>query len=520
VSDGYLLAIDVGTGSARAVVFTSSGHRAGIGQREYSHLPVPDVPGSQVFETAQNWSLIAQCVGEAMADADVRPGEVRAVSATSMREGMVLYDRDGKEMWACPNADSRAGAEAVELISSGEAQEIYDRAGDWVAITAPARFRWVARHEPQMFADIAHVGMIGDWVLAKLSGEFVTDPSLGSSSGMFDLAKRDWSDRVLDICGLERKIFPPVLEPGTVIGAVTAQAAAETGLAEGTPVVVGGADTQLGLLGIGLTTPGKFTVVGGSFWQHTMLLEEPLVDPLARLRTLCHVTPGLWMMEGIGFYCGIVMRWFRDAFCELEQLEASAEGIDVYAVMERKAEAVPPGANGVIGLFSNVMQANRWVHTAPGFLGFDVSNPGRAGRVECFRAIEESAAYVSLAHMRIIEELTHGPVAEAVLTGGAAKGRLWSQIVADTLGVPVHIPLVEESTALGAAICAGVGAGFWKDTDEAAASVAGFARTVQPDLEAAARYRELASQWFDVYRTAMQLVTPGLLKPFWSAAGT
>ena len=171
-------------------------------------------------------------------------------------------------------------------------------------------------------------------------------------------------------------------------------------------MVVGGADTQLGLLGIGLTGPGRFTVVGGSFWQTTMLLDEPLVDPLARLRTLCHVTPGLWMMEGIGFYCGIVMRWFRDAFCELEQLQAKDEGVDVYAIMERKAEAVPPGANGVIGLFSNVMQANHWVHTSPGFLGFDVSNPGRAGRIECFRAIEESAAYVSLAHMRIIEELT------------------------------------------------------------------------------------------------------------------
>ncbi len=520
MNDGYLLAIDLGTGSARAVLFTASGQPAGVGQREYSHLALPHVPGSQVFDTAQNWSLVGECVREALDHANVGPSAVQAVSATSMREGMVLYDRDGKESWACPNADSRAATEAAELISAGEAQEIYERAGDWVAITAPARFRWIARHEPQIFADVAHVGMIGDWVLARLSGEFVTDPSLGSSSGMFDLAQRDWSDRVLDICGLERKIFPPVVEPGTVIGGVTAQAAAETGLAEGTPVVVGGADTQLGLLGIGLTSPRRFTVVAGSFWQHTMLLDHPLVDPLARLRTLCHVTPGLWMMEGIGFYCGIVMRWFRDAFCELEQLQARDEGVDVYAVMERKAEAVPPGANGVIGLFSNVMQANHWVHTSPGFLGFDVSNPGRAGRVECFRAIEESAAYVSLAHMRIIEELTDSTVAEAVLTGGAAKGRLWPQIVADTLGVPVRIPVVEESTALGAAMCAGVGAGYWKNTEEAAASIAAFARTVEPGSEAQARYRELAEQWLKIYRTSMPLVAPGLLKPLWSAAGT
>ena len=520
MTDEYVLSIDVGTGSARAVLFTASGHQAGFGQREYSHRTLPDVPGSQVFDTAENWRLIGQCVQDAMADADVRPGAVRAVSATSMREGMVLYDSDGQEIWACPNVDSRATAEAVELIVSGEAQEIYDRAGDWVAITDPARFRWVARHEPKTFSAIAHVGMIGDWVLARLSGEFVTDPSLGSSSGMFDLARRDWSDRILDICELDRKIVPPVLEPGTVIGGVTAAAAEETGLAEGTPVVVGGADTQLGLLGIGVTDPGRFTIVGGSFWQHTMLLDQPLVDPEARLRTLCHVTPGLWMIEGIGFYCGLVMRWFRDAFCELEQAQAMDEGVDVYTVMERKASAVPPGSNGVVGLFSNVMQANRWVHTSPGFLGFDVANPARAGRVECFRAIEESAAFVSLAHLRIIEAVTGDTVSEGVLTGGAAKGRLWPQIVANTLGIPLHIPVVEESTALGAAICAGIGGGLWSNITEAVASVAAFSHTVEPEADAQVRYRELADQWLEVYRASMALVAPGLLPPFWSAAGT
>jgi autoinducer 2 (AI-2) kinase len=520
MSDEYLLAIDVGTGSARAVLFTAAGRQAGIGQREYSHSQVPGVAGSQIFDTANNWALIGQCVREALANAHVPASAVAAVSATSMREGMVLYDPRGEEIWACPNVDSRAAAEAVDLISSGEAQEIYDLTGDWVAITAPARFRWIARHEPQVFADIAHVGMLGDWVLTKLSGQFVTDPSLRSSSGMFDLARRQWSERVLDICHLERRLFPEVVEPGTVIGEVSGAAAEQTGLTEGTPVVVGGADTQLGLLGIGETRPGRFTIVGGSFWQQTMLLDKPVVDPRGRLRTLCHVGPDQWMMEGLGFYSGIVMRWFRDAFCEMERAEASAKGVDVYSLMEGKAEVLPPGANGVVGLFSNVMQANHWAHTSPGFLGFDVTNPSRSGRVECFRAIEESAAYVSLAHMRIIEELTGRSIAEVTMTGGAAKGRLWVQIVADTLGLPVHVPLVKESTALGAAICAGVGAGIWKSNEEAAVSVAAFERTVVPNPQAHAAYRDLADQWLTVYRRSMDLVEPGLLRPLWRAAGT
>jgi autoinducer-2 kinase len=512
-----LLAIDAGTGSCRAVLFDANGHQRAIGQREYSHRELPGAPGSQVFDTATNWELICACTREVLANVD--RGAVRAVSATSMREGMVLYDERGHEIWACPNVDGRAGVEATELVQSGAAQDIYERAGDWVSITAPARFLWIARHEPEVFSSIAHVGMLGDWILTRLTGEFVTDPSLGSSSGMFELAERTWSEQVLGLCGLDPAVFPPVLDPGTVIGGVTATAAEETGLRAGTPVAVGGADTQLSLLGIGVTQPGRVTIVGGSFWQCTVVLDVPLIDPMARLRTLCHTDAGRWMMEGIGFWCGIVMRWFRDAFCELEAAEARQTGEDVYSVMERKATRVPPGSGGITGIFSNVMQTNRWIHASPAFIGFDVAHPERSGRVECFRALEESAAYVTRGHMQIIEELTEIDVGDAVLTGGAAKGKLWPQIVADTLGIPVRIPVVKESTALGAAICAGVGAGLYEDGQTAAAHLVEFERTIEPDAANAATYRQLYEQWLALYAGQLELSEAGLAPPMWRAAG-
>src|SRR5262249_44358291 len=179
----------------------------------------------------------------------------------------------------------------------------------------------------------------------------------------------------------------------------------------------------------------------------------------------------------------IVMRWFRDAFCELERAEAERDGLDAYTVLERKAAGLPPGANGVFGIFSNLMQASRWVHASPAFVGFDVSNPARAGRPECFRAIEESAAYVARGHLRIVEEIASADVSEAVLTGGAAKGTLWPQIVADALGVPVRVPVVKESTALGAAIYAGVGAGVYADAASTAAELVQFERTYEPTTD-------------------------------------
>ena len=514
------LAVDLGTGSCRAILFDLDGNQLAVSQREWSHAELPGYPGSQVFDTAANWPLVAACIRDVLAKSGRPAAEVAAVSSTSMREGIVLYDAAGREIWACPNVDSRAVEEAGQLVRSGLAETIYDTGGDWVAITSPARLLWIIAHAPEVRRDVAHVTMLSDWVLARLSGEYATDPSCGSSSGMFDLASRTWSRTIIELCGFPPEVFPPVREPGTVLGGVTAAAAADTGLAPGTPVVVGGADTQLGLMGIGVADPGRVTVVGGSFWQTTVVADTPLIDPQRRLRTLCHAVPGQWMVEGIGFYSGITMRWYRDAFCELEKAEAAAEGLDPYVVMERAAAAVPAGSNGVMGIFSNVMDAKWWVHASPGLVGFNVDAPGQSNRVAGIRAIEESAAFVALAHLRIIESLTDARAEEVVFTGGSAKGVLWPQIVADVLGVPVHIPVVKESTALGAAICAAVGAGIASDVAAEARRVARLERTVVPDPAAHAAYEALQARWLEVYARQLEISEAGLLRPLWRAAGT
>jgi len=519
LSDELLLAIDAGTGSCRAVLFDLEGNQVAIGQREYAHAEQLGVPGSQVFNTERNWALICACIREALEASASGADAVTAVSTTSMREGMVLYDARGREIWACPNVDSRAGEEAVELVQTGAAQEIYEHSGDWVAITAPARFLWIAQHEPAIFAAIAHVGMLGDWILTRLCGAFATDPSLGSSSGMFELSRRMWSEHVIELVGLEPNVFPPVHESGTVVGGVTAAAAAATGLREGTPCVVGGADTQLGLVGIGVVEPNRFTVVGGSFWQHTVVLDEPLIDPDARLRTLCHAVLDRWMMEGIGFYSGLTMRWFRDAFCQADQALAAQQGADVYDLLAAEAATVPPGSNGVLGIFSNLMEAKRWVHASPAFLQFDIENPELSGKKECFRAIEEAAAYVSRGHLEIVEEVAGLTVDEVVFTGGASKGRLWQQILADVLDLPVRIPHVKESTAFGAAICAGVGAGLYSSLSDAAKLVQ-FDATVEPQPAAARQYRALYDQWRRVYERVLDISEDGVVRSLWRAAGT
>ena len=284
------------------MLFTEAGQQAAVSVREWAHHEPAGVPGGQDFDVESGWRAIAACVQDALRAAGASGADVAAVAATSMREGVVLYDRAGREIWACPNVDSRSAEEAADLVREGAAEKIYAEAGDWVSITTPARLRWLARHRPDILDATGSLGMLSDWIVYRLSGAQVTEPSCGSSSGMFTLAQRTWSASIPALCGLpRRRAARRWWTPAPWSARSRPRRRSRPGCGRARPVVAGGADTQLGLLGAGAAT-GEYTVVAGTFWQNTVLLPEPLIDPQARLRTLCHVTPGQWMLEGIGFY--------------------------------------------------------------------------------------------------------------------------------------------------------------------------------------------------------------------------
>ena len=250
-----------------------------------------------------------------------------------------------------------------------------------------------------------------------------------------------------------------------------------------------------------------------------MVTDHPLIDPQARVRTLCHALPGQWMTEGIGFYCGIVMRWYRDAFCELEQAEAARRGLDPYVVMEEAAASIAPGSNGLLAVFSNVMDAKRWVQASPSFLQFDVDDPARSNR-KAVHPGHRGAGRLRLARAPRDHRGADRPDRRRDRhTGGAAKGSLWPQIVADVLGVTVRVPVVKESTALGAALCAGVGAGIYTDLAQTATRLVRWERSFEPEPAARAIYDVSYASWQAVYPRILQLSEERLLRPMWWPAG-
>lgn len=511
----HVMAIDAGTGSGRAIIHDLRGSPVGLAQEEWTHPAVAGVPGALDFDTKANGDLVDRIVGRAIAEAGIPASDIAAVSTTSMREGVVLYDADGTVLWACPNVDARAQVEARELVEAGIADRIFDIGGDWVSITSPARLRWVQKHHPEIMARTRHMGLVSDWLASRLTGDYATEPSAGSSTALFDVARRAWSADLLAAIGLRADVVPPVVEAGTRIGRVTRAAADRSGLAAGTPVIAGGADTQLALLGLGRRA-GDATLVGGSFWQTTMLSDRPLIDADRGPRTLCHVRPGEWMVEGIGFLTGFSLRWLRDAF--VAPLLAAGERAGAFGVMERLAGEHPPGSSGVFATMANPMQSDRWVHPAPGFVGFDINRHDGLGAA--VRAVMEAGAFVAHRHLDRLSALSGLTFDHLQFTGGNSRGRLWPQIVADVLGRPIDIPVVKETTALGCAMLAAFGAGLFASLDEAVAAMASpIERRVDPSPEAHRRYAEIEPRWLESNRAATDIAARGLVEPLWRPAG-
>lgn len=517
----YLMAIDAGTGSVRAVIFDTKGNQLGVSQAEWTHLQEEGVPNSMSFDCEKNWPLVCECIQNVVADAKINAEDILALSATSMREGIVVYDAHGKELWAVANVDARADKEVRYLRENFPKieEEFYFQSGQTFALAALPRLMWLKNNRAEIYEKVANISMIGDWILAKLSGVIAVDPSNGGTTGIFSLQKRDWVCSMAKRIGLKADIFPKVLEVGTCMGNVTAQAVMQTGLSTKTKVVMGGGDVQLGSAGLGVVEVGQVAILGGSFWQQVVNISSQTPPPKdISIRVNPHVIKGLSQAEGITFFSGLVMRWFRDAFCDMEKLEAQKRSMDVYTVLEEKASEVPVGSYGIMPIFSDSMKYAKWYHAAPSFLNLSL-DANKCNRASMFRSLQENAAIVSSINLDRIKEFSGIEIDEIVFAGGASKGFLWPQILADVTGCRVKIPKVSEATALGAAMAAGVGCGVYLDMVNAAKELVVWDKTYAPNAENKIVYDEIKIKWRSAYEAQLKLVDDNITTSMWKAPG-
>ncbi|MDD4856087.1 MAG: autoinducer-2 kinase, partial [Sulfuricurvum sp.] len=449
----YFCVIDAGTGSIRAIIFDTLGNQIAIAQYEWNHIASENVAGSMGFDCIHGWELAKQCIKEVVVKAGISSKEIIAVSASSMREGIVVYDKDKNELWGVANVDSRAGAEVGTLKNTypDMEREFYKSSGQTFALSVAPRLLWLKNNQPSLYEKATYFTMISDWILFKLSGELASEPSNAGTAGAFNLKNRDWDKHQFAQCGL-KDLFVPMKESGEVLGKISVHASRETGLSTETLVVMGGGDVQIGTAGLGANKLGDAVVLGGSFWQQVVnISSDTILSDEMLLRVNPHVVKGMSQAEGITFFTGLVMRWFRDAL----------GGGKSYSELEVLASKVPVGSYGITPIFSDRMNYGEWIHACPSFIGLGLDS-SKYNIGSMFRALEENACIVSAINLENIKAFSGVSPTSITFASGASNGTLWSQILADVTGLEVKVPVVREATALGVAMAAGIGSGVYR----------------------------------------------------------
>jgi len=506
----YFLAIDAGTGSIRAVIFDTLGNQISIAQVEWHHIAENGVAGSMGFDYDRGWELAVKCIQESIAKAHVHPNEIIAVSASSMREGIVVYDKDKNVLWGVANVDSRAGTEVAYLKDEYPSmeREFYKSSGQTFALSAVPRLLWLKNNHPSLYDKATYFTMISDWILFKLSGELASEPSNAGTAGSFSLVTRDWEKSQFSQCGL-KDLFVPILESGDLLGKVSAKASNETGLSSNTLVVMGGGDVQIGTAGLGANALGDAVVLGGSFWQQVVNIpSNTTLSDAMLLRVNPHVVRGVSQAEGITFFTGLVMRGLRNTL----------GGGRSYGELESMASKIPVGSHGILPIFSDSMKYGEWIHASPSFVGLGIDE-SKYNIGSMFRALEENACIVSAINLENIKSFSVVSPKSLIFASGASQGTLWGQILADVTGLEINVPVVKEATVLGVAMAAGIGSGVYKSFEEAGKNIVKMERMYQPDLANFSSYQEVKERWIKVYSKQMELVREGTLEAMWKAPG-
>ncbi len=458
-----ILAHDLGTTGNKATLYSPEGQvvaRTFHGYETYH-------PRSNWAEQdpADWWEAVRVGTQRLFTNAHVGPEDVACVSFSGQMQACLPVDRQGRPLRRCIIwADQRSVEQAAMLEARLGMAEVHRITGHRITPTlSGAKIMWVRDHEPDVFARTHKFLHVKDYIIYRLTGRFVTDRSDASGMNLYDLAQGTWSAEILDAVGLDAELLPEIHDSTDVVGEVTREAAAELGLRAGTPVVVGGGDGASATVGAGAVREGlAYNYVGSSSWI-ALTTSQPLVDPGMKIFNYAHMIPGKFIPCGTMQAAGGSYQWLRRQVCTSEALAAEQTGVDVYEIMNLKAEQSPPGANHLI--FLPYLLGERTPYWNPRARGAFIGLTLRHTREDLIRATLEG---ITMNLKMILETFLEAgaEIREVRVIGGGARGRFWRQLMADIYRLPVLRPrLLEEATSMGAAVAGGVGVGLFPDFD-------------------------------------------------------
>jgi xylulokinase len=446
------IGLDVGTTAVKALAVDETGTVIARAEAGYP-LSTPR-PGWAEQDPEDWWRATEQAL------AALAMRDVAGIGLSGQMHGLVALDasdrvirpailwNDGRTGEECAEIEARIGLAELIALTGNRAQ---------TGFTAP-KLLWLRKHEPDAYARIARIALPKDYVRLRLCGEHAIDAADASGTLLLDVARRRWSDELLEALELDRSWLPPLLESPERAGETSA----------GVPVAAGAGDQAAGALGVGVDRPGPLSVALGTSGVVFAALPRFAADEGARVHAFCHAVPGGWHAMGVMLSAGGSLRWLRDV---------AAPGAG-FGELIGEAERWEPGAEGLT--FLPYLAGERTPHADPDARGSFTGLALRHDRGALVRAVLEGVAYGLRDSLDLLRELGVEPK-RARVSGGGARSELWLRIVASVLELPLERPVVEEGAAYGAALLGGVAGGVWADVEEAVAACVRVRGGVEPE---------------------------------------
>lgn len=492
---GLFLGIDIGTSATKALLINSQGEILAEASSGYELFHPKPLWSEQ--EPDDWWLATVKTVRQAVQKGRAKPADVKAIGLSGQMHGSVFLDKKGHVirralLWN----DQRTAAECeeIERRAGGRSELIRMVANPALTgFTAP-KILWLRNHEPRNFAKTAKILLPKDDVRRRMTGEFATDVSDASGMLLLDVGRRNWSSELLSKLELDESLFARCYESEEVTGQLTAAAAKELGLTTDCLVVGGAGDCAANGLGTGVVRSGILSTSIGTSGIMFVHSDEMQIDPLGRLHTFCHAVRGKWHMMGVSLTGGGSLQWFTEKLCN----ELSTKKQSAYDVLNEEARNVAAGSEGLF--FLPYLAGERTPHADPDARGCFIGLTLKHTRGHLARSIMEGVAYAMRDSLAIIQQMGV-PVKQIRASGGGSRSPLWRQIQADVFGQKVVTINAEQGPAYGVALLAAVGAGAFRNIEEACGATIKVVSETPVDRQAKKRYDAGFPIYQNLYRS-------------------
>jgi xylulokinase len=501
----YLMGVDEGTTGCKAILFSEEGKQIASTAREYpSYYPHPGWVEQDIGEIK---SAVFDCIKETIVKSRVDPVDIVGISHSNQGITMVLLDEN--ENLVFEHTIGWQDLRYVDMLSELEMEVDKDEylkiSGMQFGTYNVPVLRWLQKHQPEKWAKVKRICSHQDWFLRQYGADgYYIDEGCANFLSMARMSDNEWDERLMRVYHVTKDMLPTVLHsPGMVVGCVSSEVAKATGLPTTCKVCLGNLDTNCCAIGGGADEVGTQLLIMGTAGVSIFVTDKDKLDPNGRITV--RTNPGFanwqnYIMTNTG---ASAFRWFRDAICSMEVATSKLMGVDPYDIITQTASQSVPGANGVTALTciqgSHTRKKNEKARGS--FFGINLGTT----KADLAEAILEGICFEMKDIMTMNQELS-GEVQHVRLCGGVAKSPMWSQMFADVFERPVELTEVSELGALGAAMCAGIGAGLFVDCKDAVKKCVKIAKVHKPDANKADDYREAFTMWERCYNMSNESI--------------